>query len=159
MMWKPTPANGGLLAALVVVCELVPALVALRTRASLSRTATKLPSAPPPVAFSIVWPLLYLLAAGGLWLQCVAPSTAHPGVRWTGVALLAAQLVCSWVWTPVFAANKRREATWMVVGMLMATVAGIILAARTSVVAGALWAPYAAWLVFALVLCSESNRI
>jgi tryptophan-rich sensory protein len=32
-----------------------------------------------------------------------------------------------------------------------------VLAARTSTIGGALWAPYAAWLVFALVLSSEAN--
>ncbi len=98
-----------------------------------------------------------LLVAGGLWFQCVAPSTAHAGVRWTGVALLAAQLLVSWAWTPVFASGRRREATWMIVAMLLATLPGIVLAARTSTVAAALWAPYAAWLVFALVLSSEAN--
>ena len=155
--WKMTPAKIGLLVALVVVCQVVPAVIAAQANKTIKRTSNQLPSAPPPVAFSVVWPLLYLLIAGSLWFLCATPSSAPPGVRWTAVALLAAQLPLNWAWLPVFSADKRRAATRMIVAMLMLTLPGIVLAARTSTIGGALWAPYAAWLVFALVLSSEAN--
>ena len=144
----------GLLCALIVVLEGVGA--AIGTSFKIGNAALP-PSAPPGIVFAVVWPILYLLAAGGLWFQCVAKSTPS-GMQWAGVAVMAAQLVLSFAWSPVFVSGNTQAATWIAVSMLALVAPGLVLAARTSTVSAALWAPYAAWLVFALVLCSEVNQ-
>ncbi len=143
----------GLLVALLVVLQVVPLGISMAPGARVERSS--MPSiAPPAPVFVVVWVVLYLLAAVALWFQCCAKGVS-PGVQWTGVALLGAQLVAGWFWTLLFRSDKR-AATWMVAAMLIVTLPGLVLAAKTSVTAGALWAPYAAWLVFALVLSSFS---
>ena len=118
------------------------------------------PSAPPGFAFAVVWPILYALAAVALWLQITSPTaSALPGMQWTGVAIMALQLAIGFSWMPVFTAGYTKAATWIIVVMLMMTVTGLTLAAGTNGIAATLWAPYAAWLIFALVLSSQVNVI
>ena len=155
------PWQIGLLVSLVVVIEAAGVVAGVATTRGASLAAGLPPSSPPPVAYPIVWSVLYAIAAVALWLQCVAPSQAGsivaPGIQWTSVALLGAQLLLSFGWTAIWTSGNTRAATWLVVGMLALAVPGVILAARVSIIAAALWAPYLVWLVFALVLCSEVN--
>ena len=154
-------ASIGILVTLIVFTQLTSASSSLLSSKTFktSYAATPPPaSAPPGFAFTIVWVLLYGLAAVALWLQITAPTpTVSSAVQWTGVAFMMLQLVIGFAWMPVFAAGHRKYATWMIVGMLMLSGVGIVLAAATNTVAAALWAPYVAWLVFALVLSAQGN--
>lgn len=145
---------------LVGVSSTIGALSSVRSSRNWRRARPA--SAPPAVVFQIVWPVLYLLAAGGLWFIVVSPKAVSPGIRWTSVALLSAVLVLSFAWTPVFTkgtASASRAATWMIVAMLMLALPGIVLAAATSPVAAALWAPWLGWLTFALTMSNETTRL
>lgn len=150
------PWQIALLVVLLVVFEVVPAVIAMKYNGGLRVAASCLPAAPPPIVFAVVWPILYALTAAGLWFQCTSTKPVAPGIQWTGVALLAAQLVVSFAWTPVFSSGKTRAATWMIVAMLLTSLPGLLLATQTSTTAGALWAPYVAWLIFALILSAQA---
>ena len=169
-----SPASIGILVVLIVLLQASSTSSALLSRAldqrqgrpfsptastaTTASTSLSAPSAPPGVVFMVVWPVLYLLAAVALWLQIVAPSsTTSTGVQWCGVVLMALQLVAGFAWMPVFIAGSKKAATWLVLGMLIVSVTGVVLVAATNGTAAALWAPYIAWLVFALVLSAQVN--
>jgi len=149
-----SPMSIGILVVVIVLVQLSAASLGLLARKY--KPLPKPASSPPGVVFSVVWPVLYVLAAVALWLQITSPSTAvSPAVQWTGVGLMAAQLILGFAWMPVFASGRHTTATWMIVAMLVLSVTGVTLAAATNAVAGTLWAPYIAWLIFALVLSAQ----
>ena len=121
------------------------------------------PSAPPGAVFMVVWPVLYALAGVALWLQLVTPSSAGvavlPAVRWASICLMAVQLIAGFAWMPLFATGRTKAATWLVLGMLIVSVTGVVLVAGVSGSATALWAPYLVWLTFALVLSAQVNTV
>ena len=145
---------------LVITFNTVPALIAMPYAATLRAAAANTPAAPPPLAFAIVWPLLYTaLALAVFLLICYPAPGASAYARWTACGLLLAQLILNWAWTPVYAAGqqsgKTSTAALLVVVMLMVTGAALVLGASVQPVAAALVAPYAAWLVYALVLSGK----
>jgi len=144
----------GILVVLIVLVQMLAASSGL-----LAKKYKPLPrpaSSPPGVVFAVVWPVLYVLAAVALWLQVTSPSTAvSPAVQWTGVGLMAAQLMLGFAWMPVFASGRHKAATWIIVAMLVMSFTGTTLASATNIVASTLWAPYIAWLIFALVLSAQ----
>jgi len=159
-MALPKPANmpvwGAvlLLVLLITVFNAVPAALAVPYRAAIA--AVTLPAAPPPLAFAIVWPILYTMLAIAVFLLITYPTpTAAPGMAWAACGLLVAQLGVNFAWTPVFAQGKRSAATIMIVVMLMLTMSALALAATAQPVTAALLGPYAAWLVFALILSAQ----
>lgn len=154
-MTNVTRPSIGILVVLIILIQAVAA-----SSAFLVHDYKKLspPSAPPGVAFSVVWPVLYVLAAVALWLQITAPSkTTSPAVQWAGVGLMAVQLVIGFAWMPIFTSGAHKMATWVIVAMLVTSLTGVTLASATNTVAGTLWAPYIAWLIFALVLSAQVN--
>lgn len=148
---------------LVVVLQVVPAVIAFKTpvqKAAVWNDARIRPSAAPPgIVFAIIWPILYLLVAGGLTLQATFPTSASPAVRWTGVALIAVTVLLTFVWTPVFTKSTVQSvtvATYMIGAMLCTLIPGVVLAYLTRPAAGALLTPLPLWLIFALVLSLQT---
>ena len=143
---------------LVVVFNAVPAAIGAPYMGSLRGALGSTPSAPPPLAFAIMWPVLYtLLALAAGFLVCYPSSSAGAGVQWTAFGLLMAQLVLNWFWTPVYATGKSSTANLLIVAMLMLTLPAIALSATAQPLSAALMSPYAAWLVFALVLSAQGQ--
>ena len=107
------------------------------------------PSAPPGAVFMVVWPVLYALAGVAVL----------PAVRWASICLMAVQRIAGFAWMPLFATGRTKAATWLVLGMLIVSVTGVVLVAGVSGSATALWAPYLVWLTFALVLSAQVNTV
>lgn len=153
--------------AFVVVFNAVPAALAMPYTRTLKSMLEYTPSAPPPVAFAVIWPVLYTLLAGAAFaIVCVdgqdgvsqtATASRSAWTKWTALGLVLAQLALNWAWTPVFAQGKQSAATLLVVGMLALTLPAIALTAGTQPLTAALLSPYAAWLVFALLLSAQSQ--
>ena len=106
---------------------------------------------PPPVVFSIVWPLLYV-AIGISWVLSAdadRPSRLATDVIYSAVAAL----LC--VWIVVYSANTpeaRIRGVWVMVASIAAVQAAWSVAARRSTWAACLLSPLSAWLLFALML-------
>ncbi|MDO9407306.1 TspO/MBR family protein [Patulibacter sp.] len=117
------------------------------------RALDKPPFQPPPIAFPIVWTLLYVDIAA-------ASATAIDGLHEDGDvrdrafrAALAANLVLNASWTWTFFRGHHLPAATTVAGLL--AVSSADLARRASAAsrpAGLALAPYAAWCTFATVL-------
>lgn len=154
-----SPASIALVVILVVSVQVLAAVSGYFAPMSCAKSP-KAPSQPPGIVFAIVWPILYLCIALGLWLQVVSPDRqVSKGVQYAGIVLMLLQLVASFAWSPVFVYGNSKAATWLIVAMLLIGVPGLVLAAKTNIASGALWAPYMAWLVFALILSSQINAM
>jgi len=107
---------------------------------------------PPPIAFAIVWSILYLLLAvsGFLVLWLGDPNTTAMQV---GFAFHSLQLLLNAAWSPLFFGAHRLWAAFIVLVALLvlSTVAMVTCALATpwSLVG---YVPYVSWLVFAAFL-------
>ena len=105
---------------------------------------------PPPYAFGIVWPILYVLMGFALAHVLAAPKGPH---RRHAVTMFAVQLAVNLLWSPIFfTAHLIAFAfVWilLLIGLVLVTMARF---ARVSRAAAALLLPYLAWIVFAAVL-------
>ena len=147
-----------------VVSAIVPAAIMAATPGATSVLKVQgagggaTPSAPPSVVFSILWPILFLLAGGTLAYQGL---TAAGGLDWAAFALLLAGVVLCWAWPAVFRASVKGS-SWLILGILLLTVLGVVLWAGGPSAPGAacaLWVPLAVWLVFALMLSVQTQTI
>lgn len=105
---------------------------------------------PPPVAFGIVWTILFVLI--GLALALVASAWGAPG-RGIALAAFAVHFIGTQSWTAVFFGMQDMVSGLMVLGYGIASLL-IALALIWRVRRGAVWLllPYLAWLCFAGVL-------
>jgi tryptophan-rich sensory protein len=146
------------LALLVVAFNVIPSGLAMKWNSKLKDALGSTPAAPAPIAFAIVWPILYTLLAGAVFFLIFYPAKGtSKAVQWTALGLLVSQLALNFAWTPVFAQGKRATATLLIIIMLMLTISSLALSATAQPVAAALTGPYAAWLVFALLLSAQSQ--
>lgn len=124
-----------------------------------SGTGPGTPSAPPPIVFSIVWTVLFLLAGGMLAYQGLA---AKSSVDWAAFALLAVAVILCWAWSAVFAASPK-GATFLILGILLLTAIGVVTwGASPAAQKGILclpWIPLLVWLVFALMLSVQQVTV
>lgn len=105
---------------------------------------------PPPVAFPVVWTMLYVLM--GLALAMVL---AARGAWGRGPAVLAflVQFALNLAWTPVFFGAHMLTGSLIVIALLdLAVIATVFLFWRVRPVAALLLVPYLIWISFATYL-------
>jgi len=111
---------------------------------------------PPGWVFATVWPILYLLIALALAIVIHAR-----GAKGRGVAIMffLVQLVCNFVWSPLFfAAHEATLAFYLLVVILALATLTTIFFARIRTLAALLMLPYLLWLCFAAVLAFQIDR-
>ena len=107
----------------------------------------KPPFQPPPAAFGIVWPILYLLIAVAGWRVFTSEGETPGWGLWLG------QLVLNWAWSPLFfGAHQIFWGIWVIVGTLSFALAFISVTWDKDRLSALCFFPYAAWLAFALIL-------
>jgi len=112
---------------------------------------------PPPLAFPIVWSILYVLMGLALALVCSAR-----GARGRGPAVVAfvVQLLINLAWSPAFfLLHQISLALGLIVALLLALLVTVALFWRVRRFAGALLLPYLAWVCFASALNLEILRL
>lgn len=143
---------------ILVVFQAVPAILAATTRAD-DWSENPSPSQPGSAAFATVWPLLYLAIGAALFFVATSP----PSIARTALlVLLVVGVALNWAWIPTWGQGHRKAATYLIVAMLAALFPTLLVAAGGPAkqrVAAACLGPYAAWLLFALVLSSEHNAM
>lgn len=112
---------------------------------------------PPPLAFPIVWTILYVLMGISLAMILAAQGARGRPVAYVG---FAAQLALNYAWSPVFfAMHQISVAFWIAVAMGVATLITTVLFWRIRPVAGMLLLPYLAWICVACALNFEVGRL
>lgn len=105
---------------------------------------------PPPLAFPIVWTLLYVLM--GLALAMILAARGARA-RAPAVAAFLVQFALNLSWSPVFFAGHHLTGGLIVIVLLdVAVLATIVLFARVRTGAAALLVPYLLWVLFASYL-------
>lgn len=108
----------------------------------------KPPLTPPNWVFGPVWSVLYLTIAVAGWLIWRARRN-----RVTALALWGVQLALNAAWSFLFFGLHRQGLALLEIGTLLVfIVATAVVFFRVRPLAGALFAPYAAWVVFASYL-------
>ncbi|HET6538742.1 MAG TPA: TspO/MBR family protein [Sphingopyxis sp.] len=105
---------------------------------------------PPGWAFGLVWPLLYIMI--GLSLAMIIHAR---GARGRGFALILfmVQLVANFAWSPLFfGAHQVTLSLYLILFILMVTIATIFAVAPVRKAAAWLLVPYMIWLSFASIL-------
>ncbi|WGF88871.1 TspO/MBR family protein [Marinivivus vitaminiproducens] len=106
---------------------------------------------PPPLAFAIVWPTLFLLmgiAAFRVWKRCDRDAAVRPAL-----ALFTLHLLVNVAWSAVFFAAKSPWGGLAVIALLATTIAVLIVRfGRIDRIAAWLLVPYAFWVAFAIYL-------
>lgn len=111
---------------------------------------------PPPIAFPLAWGVLY--AAMGFALAMVVAARGAPG-RGIAMAAWAVQFALNLAWSPVFFGAHQITAGLVVIGALaVAVLITLVLFWRVRWLAGALFVPYLAWVLFAGLLNYEFLR-
>lgn len=105
---------------------------------------------PPPIVFSIVWPLLYVLlavAAYLLWKERQNSKVKPALYYFTG------QILMNWVWTPIFFQfHWIAFSFFWILTIIFLTIATILLIKPTHRMVSLLLMPYLLWLIFASYL-------
>jgi benzodiazapine receptor len=103
---------------------------------------------PPPLAFPIVWTLLYVLMAISIWrLWDKKPSSP---TRTKAMTWFMVQLALNALWSPVFFGWHGTRTALIIIGALLVAIAvTIITAARVDRLAAWFLAPYLFWVVYA----------
>ncbi|MFN0263023.1 TspO/MBR family protein [Tepidamorphus sp. 3E244] len=112
-------------------------------------TLSKPPFNPPDWIFGPVWTALYILMAFAAWRVW---RTNHPN-RGPALFAYAAQLALNLAWSFIFFGMQKPGAALVEIALLLVAVAGtMVLFWRIDRVAGLLFVPYLAWVMFASVL-------
>ena len=105
---------------------------------------------PPPAAFGIVWPVLYVLMGFALAIVCSAWGARH---RRAAIALFVVQLVVNLAWSPAFFGLHRISAALAIIVVLdVLVIATVVLFSKVRRMAALMLLPYLAWILFATVL-------
>jgi tryptophan-rich sensory protein len=106
---------------------------------------------PPNWLFAPVWTTLYVLIAIAGWRVWPRHIGTRAGAFALGLWWL--QLGLNFLWSPVFFAAHRIDIALAVIGLLLLSILGFIVAAwRLDRVSALLFAPYALWVAFATAL-------
>lgn len=112
---------------------------------------------PPPLAFPIVWSMLYVMM--GISLAMILSARGARG-RGLAAAAFVVQLALNLSWSPVFFAMH--QITWaflIAVAMAVSVLITLVLFWRIRPVGGMLLLPYLAWVCFASALTFEIGRL
>jgi tryptophan-rich sensory protein len=102
---------------------------------------------PPNWIFAPVWTALYVMIAVAGW------RTSERNRSGAAMRFWWAQLALNFLWSPVFFAAHQIGAALLVISLLLIAILAFIAAAvRQDRVAAWLFAPYAAWVMFATIL-------
>lgn len=105
---------------------------------------------PPGWAFGAAWSTLYIFL--GIAIALVLSVRGAPG-RALAVGLFAAQMLLNFSWSPVFfGMHEARPALFIIILMLVLSIATTFLFRRINRLAAWLMVPYLAWLSFASLL-------
>lgn len=119
-------------------------------------TLNKSPLTPPPLTFSIVWPILYVLMFISLFLYLKTFSQYNPGMSMflsLGFIFFIIQLVLNLSWSPVFFQQQQICFSILIIlGILLFLFLTMFYFYQVSPLATYLLIPYALWSLFALYL-------
>lgn len=111
---------------------------------------------PPGWVFGTVWPLLYVMI--GLSLAMVLTARGAQG-RTFALILFFVQLIANFAWSPVFfGAQQVALALYLIIFILMVTIATTFAVAPIRKAAAWLLVPYMIWLSFASILNYQINQ-
>ena len=120
-------------------------------------TLTKPAFTPPSWVFSVVWTLLYVLMGVAAWRVWKVRGWTEGR---TPLALFFGQLVLNAAWPTVFFGLRAPGAAFgLILVLLLAVALTTVVFFRVSGVAGWLFVPYLAWLLFATLLSFEFWRL
>jgi tryptophan-rich sensory protein len=106
---------------------------------------------PPNRVFGPAWTILYALMALAAWRVWMAD--ASRSVTRRALAMFFVQLVLNALWSPVFFGAKRPDVAFLVIVMLLGTVAvTLVQFFRLDRLAGWMLIPYLFWVAYAAVL-------
>lgn len=112
---------------------------------------------PPPAAFGIVWPLLYVLMGFAIAMVCAAWGSHY---RLPAILAFVLQLLVNLAWSPVFFGAHEITVGLAVIAVLdVALIVTIVLFWKVRRLAALLLLPYLAWILFATVLNYEFLRL
>lgn len=112
---------------------------------------------PPGWAFPVAWTTLYIML--GLALTIILNARGSR-MRGPATTLFALQLMVNLAWTPVFfGLHKVGLAFWMIVAMLLLSIATTFLFARIRKSAAWLMVPYMVWISYAGCLTWGIDRL
>lgn len=141
------------LTAWIVSLLTISAILGYLTRSDVDmwyETLTRSTLTPPNVAFSIVWPILYvMIAVVGWMIYSAKPFKALPVIK----TLFAAQLFLNWSWMPIFFGFHLIGSGLVCLMMIVGVSATLIIVSYKRMPKVAiLLAPYWVWLCFATYL-------
>ena len=109
---------------------------------------------PPNGVFGPVWTLLYVMIAIAGWRTFMRDPHGAPITLWTMA------LALNFAWSPIFFRLRRPLAALFVILALLATIiAFIALSGPRDALSALLFAPYAAWVFFAMILNAAIWRL
>lgn len=112
---------------------------------------------PPSMTFPVVWTILYALM--GVATAMIADAKGGAG-RGRALTLFGVHLLLNLAWAPLFfGAHQVSAALVLIVAILVTAAVTAWLYAAIRPVAGWLFAPYLAWLMFATALNYEIGRL
>lgn len=120
--------------------------------------ALSLPSwFPPSRVFGIVWTILYAMM--GVATAMIADARGAKG-RTTALVVFVGHLILNLAWSPLFfGAHQVSAALVLIVAMMLSAAVTAWLYGKIRPLAGWLFAPYLAWLMFAAALNFEIDRL
>lgn len=106
---------------------------------------------PPPLAFPVVWSLLYALMAVSLWR--LWDLETRSAARGKAITWFLVQLALNALWSPVFFGwHNTQAALAIIIGLLIAIAATLLAASRVDRLAAWLLAPYLVWVAYATTI-------
>jgi translocator protein len=112
---------------------------------------------PPGWVFPVAWTTLYILLGIAIAMILNARGARLRGV---GIALFVMQMVLNLAWTPLFfGAHQVTAAFWLIVFMLVISIATTVVFARIRKAAAWLIVPYMVWISFAGMLTLSIDRL
>lgn len=150
---RPSPSPLASVSALIIIMLITFAAAATGASASVNSKSFYLGLArpewaPPPGVFGPVWTVLYLMMAVAAWLVWTRLGSGRN--TWTTHGLYLAQLVANALWSVFFFGEHNGLAAFINIVVLDVLVLSTTVAFfRVHRLAGLMFIPYAAWVLFA----------